>query len=233
MRIKINTSVSIKHRGSGIESGTVHWIDDDQLMISSPGHLDPHTPCELKIELTRTGEQIYTEAQVLRATSYQTGRGSRAICRMVKLSSQDQKRLERFLNTQRERPNSRAGITRGIAVSGRTPLPSADQTIPLRDPMFALSEDGRRVTVRWYNGKSYRRDWALHLSNGLLPISCTPPGRSAFMLRLVLPDGFVATFPAEISNQAASGWHARFLIPFGIRHRMQTSAQLAGHRAAE
>jgi len=52
------------------------------------------------------------------------------------------------------------------------------------------------------------------------------------MLRLVLPDGFVATFPAEIAERNTVGWQARFLIPMGIRARMQRGADVAARQVA-
>jgi hypothetical protein len=53
------------------------------------------------------------------------------------------------------------------------------------------------------------------------------------MLRLILPDGTTATFPAEVSDQNSAGWKARFLLPMAIRAQMEAGADAPGRRVAK
>ena len=71
---------------------------------------------------------------------------------------------------------------------------------------------------------------ALHLSRGRLPARGEPPHRRAFMMRIMMPDGFVTTLPAEIGEKIKGGWLVRFLLPHDAFSRMQTFAE---RRSAE
>ncbi len=233
MRIKIKASVGIKTPAGSIDFGTVHWIDDDKLMLSSPSHLEPGSACELKIELMGAGGWIYTQAHVLQSSDYQSDRNTRAVCHLSALSERDRERLQTYAAVQQ---NKGAPVTRvpcGIAFGGRSAPPSSSPAIPLRDPLYSISSDDRRLTVRWHDGRAYRRDWALHLALGRLPLTCKTPKGSAFMLRLVLPDGYVATFPAEIRDQTQAGWNAHFFIPLSLRRQMQAYAEGTARRVAK
>ena len=148
-------------------------------------------------------------------------------------SERDQERLQSFVEMQQNAGRPQRRLPKGISVAGNAPAPAESEAIPLRDPLYNLSEDGRRLTVRWHDGRTFRRDWALHLAHGRLPVSCTAPKRQAFMLRLVLPDGYVATFPAEIAAKNTVGWQARFLVPMAIRERMERTARTTARRAAK
>ena len=88
-----------------------------------------------------------------------------------------------------------------------------------------MSEDGRSLTARWHDARAFRRDWAIHLSRGRLPASGLPPRRRAFMMRIIMPDGFVTTFPAEIGETIKDGWTIRFLIPHDVYNRMRQYAE--------
>jgi hypothetical protein len=232
MRIKVNASVGIKTSGGGIDFGTVRWIDGDKLMLHSTGHLERGMRCELKLELHGAGGSIYTTGLVLKATGPRVDQDTKAVMQLGQLCERDQERLQTFIEIQEYPGVSHARLPQAISFAGSGPPPSSADTIPLRDPLYKLSDDGRRLTVRWHDGRTYRRDWALHLAHGRLPVSCAPPERRAFMLRLVLPDGFVATFPAEIAERNTVGWQARFLIPMAIRARMQQGADGTPRRLA-
>jgi hypothetical protein len=45
------------------------------------------------------------------------------------------------------------------------------------------------------------------------------------MMRIMLPDGFVTTFPAEIGETLNNGWLVRFLVPHGAYTRMRAYAE--------
>ena len=45
------------------------------------------------------------------------------------------------------------------------------------------------------------------------------------MMRIMMPDGFVTTFPAEIGEILKDGWTIRFLIPHDVYGRMQRYAE--------
>jgi len=233
MRVKLKASVGIKTPRGGIDFGTVRWIEGDKMMLSSAEHLERGMTCELKMELHGAGGWIYTSAYVLKASSYQSNQNTKAVVQLLDLSVRDQDRLQTFIDLQRNQGQPSRRLPSGISVAGSAPAPSSSGAIPLRDPLYNLSEDGRRLTVRWHNTKIYRRDWALHLAHGRLPVSCTAPRRKTFMLRLVMPNGFVATFPAEIAAQSNMGWQARFLIPMALRDRMQRIAEVAARRVAK
>jgi hypothetical protein len=232
MRIKVKASVGIKTSLGGIDFGTVRWIDGDKLMLHSTGHLERGMSCELKLELYGAGGSIYTTGHVLKASESKKDQATKAVMQLGQLCDRDQERLQTFLEMQQHPGVLHTRLPRGISVAGNSPAPSSTNTIPLRDPLYKLSDDGRRLTVRWHDGRTFRRDWALHLAHGRLPVSCRAPERRAFMLRLVLPDGFVATFPAEIAERNTVGWQARFLIPMGIRARMQRGADVAARQVA-
>jgi len=158
---------------------------------------------------------------------------TRGICRMLDLSQRDRARLNAFVDASvksRRRPENR--VAQNIYATGST-TPGAERgTVPLRDPQMTLSDDGRRITVRWHDRRAFRRDWDMHLSQGRLPAQGPPPRRAAFMLCLITPEGFVSTFPAEIGGTVDKGWVARFLIPMGPRQRMLELAGQAKDRVA-
>ena len=45
------------------------------------------------------------------------------------------------------------------------------------------------------------------------------------MMRVMLPDGFVTTFPAEIGETLQDGWLIRFLVPHDAFGRMSEYAE--------
>jgi hypothetical protein len=47
------------------------------------------------------------------------------------------------------------------------------------------------------------------------------------MMRIIMPDGFVTTFPAEIGETIKDGWTIRFLIPHDVYNRMRLYAESA------
>jgi hypothetical protein len=45
------------------------------------------------------------------------------------------------------------------------------------------------------------------------------------MMRIMMPDGFVSTFPAEIGEPLKNGWLVRFLVPHEAFSRMRNYAE--------
>ena len=130
------------------------------------------------------------------------------MARITSLSHSDMKRLRRFLKA-----------------AERTQPPPNDKPISLHEPTISLSSDGRNLTAKWQDPRAFRRDWAIHLSRGRLPATGAPPRRRAFMMRIMMPDGFVTTFPAEIGETIQGGWLVRFLVPHDAFSRMRTFAE--------
>jgi len=226
MRTKINASVGIKNTHGVLEFGTALWIDGNVLMIQSEGYMKPGTNCEIKLELAPAGGWIYSQAQIIHASPYAEEQQTRAVVRMLDLNARDQERLETYADIHHQHCLPRRAPTLGISTTGTARPPADDPTVHIRDPQFQLSDDERRLTVRWQNARTYRQDWAMHLAHGRLPAQCPRPLRRAFMLRLVLPTGFVASFPAEVGEKTHEGWNARFFIPVPARRRMEAIAQV-------
>ncbi len=232
MRIKINASVGIKTAAGSMEFGSATWIEGHILMVQSHAYMETGSTCEIKLDLAPAGGWIYSSAQVLRAAPYKKNAINHVVIRMTDLSERDTERLESFSEIHQKRTIIRRPMASGISFTGRTQPPSESPAIPIREPQFQLSSDERRLTVRWRNERSFRQDWAMHLAHGRLPAECPRPLRRAFMLRVVLPNGFVATFPAEVGEKTHKGWNARFMIPVAARRRLETFAQSTSRTAA-
>ena len=233
MRTQLKVSVGIKTPVGGLDSGVIRWIQGDAIMLSSSAYLEPGMFCELKLELSGAGGWINTRGRVLKTSKYSKNKETKAILRLDQLSERDQERLDTFVAFQKNQGRPVRRFPRGISISGNRPAPSSCTAIPLRDPLSQLSKEGRQLTVSWHSSRTFGRDWALHLAHGRLPLSCPAPERRAFMLRLILPDGTTATFPAEVSDQNSAGWKARFLLPMAIRAQIQAGADAPGRRVAK
>jgi hypothetical protein len=225
MRTKVNVSIGVKTSRGVMQFGTVRWIDGNVLMIRTDDFMDVGSRCEVKLDLEPAGGWIYASAQIIHASPFAKDKICRAVLRMVNLSESDRERLETFTDFQRSCSVTRRPVAKGVSFTGTAPAPALETTIPIRDPQYQLSESGRSLTVRWREHRALRQDWALHLAHGRLPARCQKPQRRAFMLRIVLPNGFVATFPAEVGERTSEGWNAKFLIPIAARRRIEAFAQ--------
>jgi hypothetical protein len=212
MKTRVQSTVGIKCR-QGFHFGTAEWIKGRAIQLLSPAGIKVGDHISLKIELTSSSEWVVSDAIVMRANPYQKDKMTRCVCKLVSLSAQDRKRLNGFVASSLDR--SRDTINRvspNISAVGQH-RPEDTSTIALHQPTIEIAKDGRSVTTRWSQHRAFRRDWALHISRGRLPIDGIPPSRRAFMIRMMLPDGFVATFPAEVGEKTKSGWLMRFLVP--------------------
>ena len=212
MKIRMQATIGIQtHRG--VCFGTTDWIKGRTLQIRINTDLQLHEEVTLKLELPDGEGWLMAEARVLRVAASERDDTTRAITRITSLGLSDMKRLRRFLDAaERDAP------------------PAPPTPIALHEPTVSLSSDGRNLTVKWQDPRAFRRDWALHLSRGRLPARGAPPHRRAFMMRIMMPDGFVTTLPAEIGEKIQGGWLVRFLLPHDAFSRMQTFAE---RRSAE
>jgi hypothetical protein len=231
MRTKINVSVGIKTAQGTMEFGTACWIEGHVLMVQTQGFMRPGSTCEIKLDLEPAGGWIYAPAQVMHTSAQIKHELCDAVLRLLELDERDQERLETFAEIHRQRSIIRRAPAPGISFTGQVEPPASNAAVPIREPQFQLSSDERRLTVRWSDNRSFRQDWAIHLAHGRLLAQCPRPFRRAFMLRIVLPNGFVATFPAEVGETTHEGWNARFLIPFAARRRLEIYAQAAPKRS--
>jgi hypothetical protein len=131
------------------------------------------------------------------------------MARISMMSPSHRARLKKYLSTEQQ----------------RQPVTPMEQPISLHEPTISLSTDGRSLTAKWQDPRAFRRDWALHISRGRLPAQGVPPHRRAFMMRIMMPDGYVASFPAEIGEHLKEGWLVRFLVPHDAFARMRTYAE--------
>jgi hypothetical protein len=231
MRTKVNVSVGVKTNHGVMQFGTVQWIEGNVLMIQTNDCMDVGSHCEVKLDLERTGGWIYAVAQIIHASPFSSNKECHSVVRMMDLSEQDRDRLAAFTDSKRGQSNTRRPIAKGVSFIGKESAPTMETTIPIRDPQYQLSTNNRRLTVRWRDSHGFRQDWALHLAHGRLPAKCPKPLRRAFMLRVVLPNGFAATFPAEVGEHTNEGWNAKFLIPMSARRRIEAFVQGAPRRS--
>ena len=194
------------HRG--VYFGTTDWISGRTLQFRVAKVPQLNEEVLLKIELPDGGSWLMAEARILRTAPSSREETTRVMARITSLSHSDMKRLRRFLKA-----------------AERTQPPPSDKPISLHEPTISLSSDGRNLTAKWQDPRAFRRDWAIHLSRGRLPATGAPPRRRAFMMRIMMPDGFVTTFPAEIGETIQGGWLVRFLVPHDAFSRMRTFAE--------
>ena len=207
MKTRMHATIGIQTQ-RGVHFGTTDWIKGRTLQFRSPATPQIDEEVVLKIELPDGGSWVMAEARVLRTAPSAQDETTRVLARISSLSHEDMHRLRRFLKTaEREQPERN------------------ERPIPLHEPTISLSSDGRNLTAKWQDPRAFRRDWALHLSRGRLPANGAPPHRRAFMMRIMMPDGFVTTFPAEIGEHIQGGWLVRFLVPHDAFSRMRTYAE--------
>ena len=152
---------------------------------------------------------MLAEARVRRTAPSRKDETTRCLARIEPISEAHRYRLANFIKTS----------------ASEQVQPKQTKPIPLHEPTIVMSEDGRNLTARWEDPRAFRRDWAIHLSRGRLPATGLPPRRRAFMMRIMTPDGFVTTFPAEIGEKLCNGWTIRFLIPHDVFGRMRSYAE--------
>jgi hypothetical protein len=209
LKIRIQTTIGIQSR-RGVHFGTSDWIKGHTVQLRSPAPLQCGEAITLKIELPGTGDWVLAEAKVMRTAPSVRDETTRILARIHTITPAHRKRLQTFIKSATETPNTRHKTARPIS---------------LHEPTIALSTDGRNLTAKWSDPRAFRRDWALHLSRGRLPASGPPPHRRAFMMRILMPDGFVTTFPAEIGETLNNGWLVRFLVPHEAFTRMRSYAE--------
>ncbi len=207
-KTRIQTTVGIQ-TSRGLYFGTTDWIKARTLQFHSAAKLRLDEVVELKVELPGGGEWLMAHARVIRTSPSTSDETIRCMARIVEMSTAHRERLRAFLSK-----NTPAQIAN---------MPS--RPIPLHEPTVSLSADGRSLVAKWSDPRAFRRDWALHISRGRLPATGAPPRRRAFMLRIMMPDGFVATFPAEIGPQLKTGWLIRFLVPHAPFARMRAYSE--------
>ena len=208
MRIRLQATVGIQ-TSRGVYFGTTEWLRGRTLQFRISSDLRPDEEVVLKLELPDGNGWLLSQARILRTAPSNRDEANRVLARITSLSEADLKRLRRFREVAEQRT--------------QTSRPA--EPIALHEPTLSLSSDGRSLTARWRDPRAFRRDWALHLSRGRLPANGKPPHRRAFMMRIMMPDGFVAKFPAEIGEKTCSGWLVRFLLPRDAFGRMQTFAE--------
>ena len=229
MKTRVQSTVGIKCR-QGFHFGTAEWIKGRAIQLLSPAGIKVGDHISLKIELTTSSEWVVSDAIVMRAHPYQKDKMTRCVCKLTSLSATDRKKLNGFVaSSANRRSRTIDRVSPNISAVGQRPMPDTS-TIPLHEPTIEIATDGRSVTTRWSQHRAFRRDWALHISRGRLPIDGTPPTRRAFMIRMMLPDGFVATFPAEVGEKTKTGWLMRFLVPTNAYGRMAEYSEQRGRQ---
>ena len=188
MKSRFQATIGIQSQ-RGIYFGTTESIKGRIIQFGCPVELDTDEKVTLKIELPDGQEWVLAEATIVRTAPSKRNETTRCMARISRMSSNHRERLTRFLQQHIRRPVN-------MQVS---------QPISLHEPTLAMSDDGRSLTAKWQDERAFRRDWALHISRGRLPAKGAPPHRRAFMMRIILPDGFVASFPAEIGEQLQGG----------------------------
>ena len=207
MKTRMHATIGIQTT-RGVYFGTTDWIKGRTLQFRIDKVPQLNEEVVLKIEIPDGGSWLMAEARILRTAESSRDETTRVLARITSLGHSDMKRLRRFLkNSIREQPTTVA------------------KPIPLHEPTIHLSPDGRKLTAKWQDARAFRRDWALHLVRGRLPATGEPPHRRAFMMRIMMPDGFVTTFPAEIGEKIQGGWLVRFLVPHDAFSRMRTFAE--------
>lgn len=208
MKTRIQATIGIQN-DRGVHFGTTDWIKGRTLQFRSPAALRVDEEVILKIELPDGGEWVMAEARVIRTAPSGRDETTRCMARLSGLSANHRNRLQAFT----------------AKTLGRAPERESLRPVPLHEPIISMSDDGRRLTARWQDPRAFCRDWALHISRGRLPAGGVPPHRRAFMMRIRMPDGFVATFPAEIGESLKDGWLVRFLVPHEAFLRMSVYAE--------
>lgn len=209
MKIRIQTTIGIQSR-NGVHFGTSDWIKGHTVLLRSPAPLQRGEPITLKIEIPGTSDWVLAEAKVMRTAPSTRDETTRILAHIESMTPEHEERLQTFVSS---------------AIASSNTRDKSDRPISLHEPTIALSTDGRNLTAKWSDPRAFRRDWALHLSRGRLPASGPPPHRRAFMMRILMPDGFVTTFPAEIGETLNNGWLVRFLVPHDAYARMRTYAE--------
>lgn len=210
MKIRIQTTVGIQS-GQGVHFGTTDWIKGRTVQLRSPTDLDTHEELTLKIELPDGSEWVLADARVMKTAPSGTDETTRALVRITGMSPAHRERLRGFLKEAQGGP----------LAEPKEPI----RPITLHEPTMDMSSDGRNLIVKWSDPRAFRRDWALHISRGRLPARGVPPHRRAFMMCIMMPDGYVAKFPAEIGETLKDGWLVRFLVPHTAFNRMRGYAE--------
>lgn len=210
MKIRVQTTIGIQC-SAGVFFGTTDWIKGRTVQLRSPVTVRPNDEITLKLELPNGGEWLLARARVLKTADGDIGEASRVLARISSMSPEHRNQLHAFLERS----------ARGPKVMPRR----SGETIPLHEPSISMSSDGRNLIVKWTDPRAFRRDWALHLSRGRLPAYGSPPHRRAFMMCVMMPDGYVTKFPAEIGETLRDGWLVRFLVPHGAYNRMRDFAE--------
>jgi hypothetical protein len=210
VKIRIQTTVGIQS-GQGVHFGTTDWIKGRTVQLRSPTDLETHEELTLKIELPDGSEWVLANARVMKTAPSGTDETTRALVRIIGMSPAHRGRLSEFLKEAQNGP----------LAEPKEPI----RPIPLHEPTMDMSSDGRNLLVKWSDPRAFRRDWALHISRGRLPAGGTPPHRRAFMMCIMMPDGYVAKFPAEIGETLKDGWLVRFLVPHTAFNRMRGYAE--------
>ena len=209
MKSRFQATIGIQSQ-RGIYFGTTESIKGRIIQFGCPVELDIDEKVTLKIELPDGREWILAEASIVRTAPSKRNETTRCMARIDRMSTSHRERLTRFLKHNMRRPvNMQVG-----------------PPISLHEPTLSISDDGRSLTAKWQDARAFRRDWALHISRGRLPAKGAPPHRRAFMMRIIMPDGFVASFPAEIGEQLNDGWLIRFLVPHNAFLRMRSYAEI-------
>ncbi len=209
MKSRFQATIGIQSQ-RGIYFGTTESIKGRIIQFGCPVELDEDEKVTLKIELPDGREWILAEASIVRTAPSKRNETTRCMARISRMSTAHRERLTQFLQNHARRP-----------VNMQVSAP-----ISLHEPTLSMSDDGRILTAKWQDARAFRRDWALHISRGRLPAKGAPPHRRAFMMRIILPDGFVASFPAEIGEQLKGGWLIRFLVPHNSFVRMRAYAEI-------
>lgn len=207
MKSRFQTTIGIQSQ-RGIHFGTTDSIKGRIIQFGSPVAFEQNEEVVLKIEIPDGGEWVLAEARIVRMAPSKRDETTRCMARISAIKTSHGKRLKRYISR----------INRQTAAR-------MDQPTALHEPTLSISGDGRLLTAKWQDPRAFCRDWALHLSRGRLPAKGIPPHRRAFMMRLMLPDGFVTSFPAEIGETLQGGWLIRFLVPHDAFSRMTAYAE--------
>ena len=213
MKSRLQTTIGIQSQ-RGIYFGSTDSIRGRIIQFSSPVAFEQNEEVVLKIEIPDGGEWVLAEARIVRMAPSKRDETTRCMARISAMQPAHRERLQRHI----------ARTTKPVVDVG------VQKPIPLHEPTLCISDDGRNLTAKWQDPRAFRRDWALHLSRGRLPAKGVPPHRRAFMMRVMLPDGFVASFPAEIGENLQDGWLIRFLVPHDAFSRMSTYAETRQER---
>jgi len=208
MKSRLQTTIGIQSQ-RGIHFGTTDSIKGRLIQFGSPVAFDQDEEVTLKIEIPDGGEWVMADARIVRMAPSKRDETTRCMARISYMRPEHLERLKRHL-TKIQPGSSKVAVTPPIS---------------LHEPTLSMSDDGRSITAKWQDPRAFRRDWALHISRGRMPAKGVPPHRRAFMMRVMLPNGYVASFPAEIGEKLKDGWLIRFLVPHEAFTRMRTYAE--------